>query len=77
MTTHSLFLVRKISWTEEPGTLWSMGSQRVRHDLSDRLCMHAVNYITRVVQHSQKKKKKARIKAKKKIIYALSNPELF
>ena len=42
MTTHSIFLVRKISWTEEPGRLWSMGLQRVRHDLSDRPCMLAV-----------------------------------
>ena len=21
-----------LAWTEEPGVLWSMGSQRVRHD---------------------------------------------
>ena len=32
MTTHSIILAWKISWTEEPGGLQSMGSQRVRHD---------------------------------------------
>ena len=32
MTTHSSILDWKIPWTEEPGGLWSMGSQRVGHD---------------------------------------------
>ena len=32
METHSSTLAWKISWTEEPGRLQSMGSQRVRHD---------------------------------------------
>ena len=27
MVTHSSILAGKISWTEEPGGLWSMGSQ--------------------------------------------------
>ena len=31
MATYSSTLARKISWTEEPGGLQSMGSQRVRH----------------------------------------------
>ena len=30
--THSSILVWEIPWTEEPGRLQSMGSQRVRHD---------------------------------------------
>ena len=33
MATHSSILVWKIPWTEEPGGLQSMGSQRVGHDL--------------------------------------------
>ena len=33
MATDSSILVWKISWTEEPGGLQSMESQRVRHDL--------------------------------------------
>ena len=32
MATHSSTLAWKIPWTEEPGGLQSMGSQRVRHD---------------------------------------------
>ena len=32
MATHSSVLAWKIPWTEEPGGLQSMGSQRVRHD---------------------------------------------
>ena len=30
METHSSILTWKISWTEEPGGLWFMGSQRIR-----------------------------------------------
>ena len=32
MATHSSILVWKIPWTEDPGRLQSMGSQRVGHD---------------------------------------------
>ena len=32
MATHSSILVWRIPWTEEPGGLWSMGSQRVGPD---------------------------------------------
>ena len=32
MATHSSFLVWRISWTEKPGRVQSMGSQRVGHD---------------------------------------------
>ena len=32
MSTHSSILAWKIPWTEEPGRLPSMGSQRVGHD---------------------------------------------
>ena len=33
METHSSILALEIPWTEEPGGLQSMGSQRVGHDL--------------------------------------------
>ena len=33
--THSSILAWGIQWTEEPGGLQSMGSQRIRHYLSD------------------------------------------
>ena len=32
MATHSNILAWRIPWTEEPGGLKSVGSQRVRHD---------------------------------------------
>ena len=32
MATHSCILAWRIPWTEEPGRLQFMGSQRVRHD---------------------------------------------
>ena len=32
MTTHSSILAWEIPWTEQPGGLQSMGSQRVRHN---------------------------------------------
>ena len=32
MATHSSILAWEIPWTEEPGGLHSMGSQRVGHD---------------------------------------------
>ena len=31
MATHPSILAWRIPWTEEPGGLWSIGSQRVRH----------------------------------------------
>ena len=33
MATHSSILAWAVPWTEEPGGLQSMSSQRVRHDL--------------------------------------------
>ena len=33
IATHSSVLAWRIPWTEEPGGLQFMGSQRVRHDL--------------------------------------------
>ena len=35
MATHSRILGWRIPWTEKPGGLQSMGSQRVGHDSSD------------------------------------------
>ena len=32
MATHSNILAWRIPWTQDPGRLQSMGSQRVRHD---------------------------------------------
>ena len=40
MATHSSVLAWRIPWTEEPGRLQSMGSQRVGHDGSNLAGMH-------------------------------------
>ena len=32
MAVPSRILAWRSPWTEEPGELWSMGSQRIRHD---------------------------------------------
>ena len=34
MATHSSILAWRIPWTEEPGELQSMGSQRIGHNLA-------------------------------------------
>ena len=36
MATHSSILAWRIPWTEEPGGLQPMGSQRVGHDLASK-----------------------------------------
>ena len=42
MAVHSSVLAWEIPWTEEPGSLASMGSQRVRQDLAPE---HALMHI--------------------------------
>ena len=43
MATHCSILAWSIPWTEQPGRLQPMGSQRVRHDWSDLACTHTGN----------------------------------
>ena len=40
MATHSSILAWRISWSEEPGGLQTMGKDRVRHDSSDLVSLH-------------------------------------
>ena len=40
MASHSAILAWRIPWTEEPGGLQSMGSQRVIHNRGDLVCTH-------------------------------------
>ena len=40
MATPSSILAWRTPWTEEPGWLQFIGSQRVRHDWSNLACMH-------------------------------------
>ena len=41
MATHSGILAWRMPWTEEPGGLQSIGSQRVGHDGSNSTCRRA------------------------------------
>ena len=49
--THSNILAWRIPWTEEPGGLQSMGSQRVRHDWNDLAHSNLVVNILLNMQH--------------------------
>ena len=40
MVIHSSILGWRNPWIEEPGRLWSIGSQRVGHNCSDLACTH-------------------------------------
>ena len=44
MSTHSSILAWRIPWTEEPGGLQSIESQRAGHDISD---LHAHTHTVR------------------------------
>ena len=43
--THSSILAQRIPWTEDPGRLQSIGPQRVRHEWSNRTCVHIAHMI--------------------------------
>ena len=45
MATHSSILTWRIPWTEEPGGLQSMGSQRVRHILATKQQLNRFKYL--------------------------------
>ena len=45
MVTHYTILVWELPWTEEPGGLQSMGSQRVTHDLVTDLRPFRLGYL--------------------------------
>ena len=45
MATYSSILARRIQWTEEPGGLLSVGSQRVRHNGSDWAPTHVLSMV--------------------------------
>ena len=49
MATHSSILAWRIPWTEEPGGLQSIGSQRVGHNWSDLACTHLLSDLHFVV----------------------------
>ena len=50
MATHFSLLAWRIPWTEEPGSLQSVMSHRVRHDWSDLACTHANHFDSQTEQ---------------------------
>ena len=46
MATHSSILAWRIPWTEEPGRLQSMGSQRVGHNWATSLHFTSLHFIS-------------------------------
>ena len=52
MAPHSSTLAWKIPWTEKPGRLQSMGSQRVRHDWMTSLSLFTFMHWRRKWQHT-------------------------
>ena len=51
MAIHSSILAWEIPGTEEAGRLWSMGSQRVEHNLATRQQQHRVHTTESIPQH--------------------------
>ena len=52
MATHSSILALEIPWTEEPGGLQFMGSQRVRHDLVNNTHTQIYSSFVQSIAHS-------------------------
>ena len=50
MATHCSILVWKIPWTEKPGRLQSMGSQRVRQDWVTWLSLSFISLVVQMVK---------------------------
>ena len=61
MATHSSHLAWRISWTEEPAELQSMGMQRVRHNVAINTFLFRKKTLDRQkTERSVKKKKPAK-----------------
>ena len=52
MATHSSILAWRIPWTEEPGGLQSIGSERFGHDKSNLACTLKSGHRGNLPQHS-------------------------
>ena len=51
LATHSSILAWKIPWTEEPGRLQSMGSQRVGHDWATSLTFGKASLLAQIIKN--------------------------
>ena len=52
MATHSCILAWRIPWTEEPGRLQSMGSQRVRHDWATNTYLTPYSLVAQMIKNT-------------------------
>ena len=59
MVTHSRILAWEIPWTEEPGGLQSMGSQRLAHNGAHTQCAMDSSGIHPLIQQDDSRKTKA------------------
>ena len=55
MATHSCILTWRISWTEEPGGLLSMGSQRVRHNRANNTHIVLLSHLATANNYTWKR----------------------
>ena len=70
MATHSSTLAWRIPWTEEPGRLQSMGSQRVGHNRATSVSSFLSFFLYCCLDDlNENGGRKSRMKAKKKKIY--------
>ena len=51
MATRSSILAWRISWTEKPGRLQSIGLHRVRHDQSNLTHMHMLDTVNSLMNY--------------------------
>ena len=59
MATHSSILAWEIPWTEEPGELQSLGSQRVRYDLATKQQQYILVFYSFLLPNKMKVKVKS------------------
>ena len=59
MAPHSSTLAWKIPWTEEPGELQSLGSQRVRYDLATKQQQYILVFYSFLLPNKMKVKVKS------------------
>ena len=55
MATHSSILAWRIPWTEEPGGLQSIGSQKSCTQINNLTCMHKIENVSIILLYHMSK----------------------
>ena len=76
MVTHSSILAWRIPWTEKPGKLQSMGSQRVRHDWATSLTHSLRHNIWNKFQSLANRQHKPKMPERRETPWACRLPSL-